>query len=159
MTERYFTMMVRLACEQAGAQGATLFLVDGPVLRPYIIHNLPRQYIAGIGEVRVGEQCCGRAVAHRKPWIVNDMLADPLFADGLKGAVDSPIRAAFSVPVLDGDRAIGSLACHFTEPHSPTPVDIERNEVFAKLIAISLRGRENPVLGEPVFTAALEPVA
>ena len=36
--------MVRLACELAGAQGATLFVAAGPVLRPFIIYNLPKEY-------------------------------------------------------------------------------------------------------------------
>jgi GAF domain-containing protein len=143
--------MVRLACELAGAHGATLFLVDGSVLRPYVIYNLPKGYIDGIGTVRVGAQCCGRAVASKRPWIVSDMLADPLFGDGRKGALDSPIRAAFSVPVLSGDCAIASLACHFMEPHTPSSLDIERNEVFAKLISIALRGRERTPFPEPYF--------
>lgn len=150
--------MVRLACELADAQGATLFLVDGPILRPYVIYNLPEEYIRGIGVVRVGSQCCGRAVAHKKPWIVMDMLTDPLFAEGRDGALDSPVRAAFSVPVLDGDTAIASLACHFTKPHSPTRIDIERNEVFAKLIAISLRGQQIETMVEPLFSSAAEQI-
>ena len=83
--------------------------MDGAVLRPGIIYNLPQEYIEGIGTVRVGSQCCGRAVESKKPWIVTDMLSDPLFAEGRNGAVSSPIRAAFSVPVLDGDTAIASL--------------------------------------------------
>lgn len=148
--------MVRLACELADAQGATLFLVEGQALRPYVIHNLPKEYIDGIGVVQVGSQCCGRAVAHKKPWIVTDMLTDPLFAEGREGAVSSPIRAAFSVPVLDEDTAIGSLACHFTAPHSPAAIDIERNEVFAKLIAISLRGRETKLTAQPFFSSAAD---
>jgi len=143
--------MVRLACELANAHGATLFLVDGPVLRPFVVYNLPKGYIDGIGTVRVGDQCCGRAAKYRKPWIVTDMLADPLFAARRRGAVASPIRAAFSVPVLDGDVAIGSLACHYTEPCSPSPIDIERNQVFAKLIGIALRGREMTPLSDPFF--------
>ena len=146
--------MVRLACELANAHGATLFLVDGQVLRPYVIYNLPKEYIDGIGTVRVGTQCCGRAVAHRKPWIVSDMLTDPLFADGRDGAVSSPIRAAFSVPVLNGDTAIGSLACHFDSPRSPSSIDIERNEVFAKLIGIALRGRTDTPIPQPHFSYA-----
>lgn len=146
--------MVRLACELADAQGATLFLVDGQVLRPFVIYNLPKEYIAGIGTVQVGTQCCGRAVAHKKPWIVSDMLTDPLFADGRPGAVESPIRAAFSVPVLDGDHALASLACHFNAPRTPSPIDIERNQVFAKLIGISLRGRLESSIPEPFFSYA-----
>lgn len=143
--------MLGVACEMANAQGATLFIVDGSILRPYLIYNLPAEYIHGIGEVKVGTQCCGRAVEHRKPWIVSDMLSDPLFADGRAGAVASPIRAGFSVPVLDGARAIASLACHFTQPHTPTDLDIQRNEVFANLFAISLRARLPLRIGQPHF--------
>jgi len=150
MTDAYLTSLVRIACEVADARAASLFLVDGPVLRPFIIHNLPAEYVAGIGTVRIGSQCCGRAVAHRKPWIVTDMLTDPLFAEGREGAESSPIRAAFSVPVLEGDRAIASLACHFAEPHTPTPVEIERNQVFARLIAITLKGRTDLWRDKPI---------
>ena len=157
MTQQYFTTMVRLACELAQAHGGTLYLTDGPVLRPYVIYNLPKEYIDGIGSVRVGSQCCGRAVEHKKPWIVTDMLTDPLFAEGRNGALGSVIRAAFSVPVLDGNDAIGSLACHFTTPHTPAKLDIERNEVFAKLISISLRGYSASSLPEPMFTFCSEP--
>lgn len=58
--------MVRLACELADAKGATLFLADGAVLRPGVIYNLPQEYIEGIGTVRVGSQCCGRAVESKQ---------------------------------------------------------------------------------------------
>jgi hypothetical protein len=133
--------MVRLACELAEAKGATLFLVDGAVLRPGIIYNLPQEYIEGIGTVRVGSQCCGRAVESKKPWIVTDMLSDPLFAEGRNGAVSSPIRAAFSVPV----------------PHTPSQLDIERNQVFAKLIAITLHSTPPAsVATTPVFVPRFE---
>lgn len=148
--------MVRLACQLADAHGATLFVVDGSILRPYIVYNLPREYVAGIGTVRVGEQCCGRAVEDKRPWIVSDMLTDPLFADGRNGALESPVRAAFSVPVLDGDKAIASLACHYLDPHVPTRLDIERNEVFARLISISMRGQHPFPVTEPFFASAVD---
>lgn len=151
MTEAYLGKMLNVACDMANAQGASLFVVDGFILRPYIIYNLPVEYVKGIGTVAVGTQCCGRAVEHRKPWIVEDMLSDPLFADGREGALQSPIRAAFSVPVLDGDTAIASLACHFAHPHLPSNLDIERNAVFARLFAISLRGRMPIAVEEPYF--------
>jgi GAF domain-containing protein len=151
MTDEYLAKMVGVTCEQANAQGATLFLVDGDVLKPFIIYNLPAEYTEGIGTVQVGTQCCGRAVALKRPWIVTDMLTDPFFADGRKGAAESHIRAAFSVPVMDGDNAIASLACHFTEPHTPSQLDIERNQVFANLFAISLRGRMPFVIGKPIY--------
>ena len=154
MTDAYLAKMLSVACEQAEAQGATLFVVDGDQLKPYIICNLPAEYTKGIGTVRIGEQCCGRAVAHKRPWIVTDMLTDPLFAEGRKGAADSPIRAAFSVPVLDGETAIASLAVHFTSPHVPSQLDIERNEVFANLFSISLRGRMPLKIDSPIYIKA-----
>ena len=138
MDQGFIANLVRLACEAARATGSTLFLVRGGYLYPYAVNNLPDEYIKGIGAVRVGTQCCGRAVAHKRPWVVTDMLTDPLFADGRAGAEASPIRAAFSVPVFAGDRVIGSLACHYTSPYTPTPWDIERNESFAKLIGVAL---------------------
>lgn len=141
MTDEYLGKMLAVACEVAEADGATLFVVDGPVLRPFLVYRIPREYMRGIGTVRVGAQCCGRAIEHKRPWIVTDMLTDPLFADGREGALSSPIRAAFSVPVMDGDTAIASLACHYSRPHSPSAVDIERNEAFARLFAIALRTR------------------
>ncbi len=152
MTDAYLGRMLGVACDMANAQGATLFMVDGAVLRPHLIYNLPAEYIQGIGEVKVGAQCCGRAVEHKKPWIVTDMLTDPLFADGRAGALASPIRAAFSVPVMDGNAVVAALACHYTEPHAPTKLDVERNEVFAKLFAISLRTRLPFQVGEPHFS-------
>jgi GAF domain-containing protein len=139
MNERYLENLVRLAAEIADAHAASLFTVDGDFLLPYVIYNLPPDYVAGIGSVRVGAQCCGRAVEQKKPWIVTDMLTDPLFAEGREGAAKSVIRAAFSVPVFDSGNAIASLACHYTIPHIPTALDIERNEHFAKLIAITLK--------------------
>lgn len=131
-------------------------MVDGPILRPYIVYNLAKEYIEGIGTVRVGTQCCGRAVEQKRPWIVADMLTDPLFADGRDGAVASTIRAGFSVPVVDRGVAVASLACHYTAPHCPTELDIERNEVFAKLIGIALRAVESTPRPETVFHFSVE---
>ena len=161
MAHHYLEMLVRLACEIAEAYGGSLFVVDGGVLRPYVIYNLPEEYIAGIGDVRIGTQCCGRAVEAKRPWIVTDMLEDELFVDGRNGATNSLVRAAFSVPVLEGERAIASLACHYTVPHTPTALDIERNQHFARLIAITMKGQEptneKPVFTWPLATNALEP--
>lgn len=151
MTDEYLGKMLGLACEMANGDGATLFVVEGAVLRPYLIYRIPAEYIRGVGTVRIGTQCCGRAVEHKRPWIVTDMLSDPLFAEGREGALNSPIRAAFSVPVMDGQTAIASLACHFNRPHVPSEVDIDRNQAFAKLFAISLHTRGPLSFDQPYF--------
>lgn len=138
MDRSFIQNLVRLACEAAKADGASLFLREGEFLYPYIIHNLPQEYVNGVGPVRLGTQCCGRAAEQGKPWIVTDMLTDPLFEEGRAGALESPIRAAFSVPVFENEQVVGSLACHYAAPYNPTPSDIERNENFAKLIGAAL---------------------
>ena len=109
------------------------------MLKPYILYGLPEAYVRGCGDVLVGTQCCGRAAQHRRPWIVSDMLTDPLFSDGKSAAEGSGIRAAFSVPVIDAaGNCIGSLACHYTRPYTPSSYDLERNRVFATLIAFTI---------------------
>jgi GAF domain-containing protein len=93
-------------------------------------------YVEACGNVIIGDQCCGRAVQGQKPWIVEDMLNDPLFAAARSAALVSPIRAAFSVPVFDWKKhCIGSLACHFSEVHNPTNDEIQRSETWAEMIA------------------------
>ena len=138
--------LVRLAAEGAHSTSASLYVVDPShtVLNPLVTVGLPESYVEACGEVRIGDQCCGRAVAHRKPWVVTDMLTDPLFATARDAAVVSPIRAAFSVPVIDyKGECLASLACHYAEPHTPTNDEIERNELWATMIAHALSEHSN----------------
>lgn len=133
--------LVQLAASAAQSKASSLYMKDetGEFLKPLVTWGLSEAYIANCGDVRIGEQCCGRAVAQRKVWVVSDMLNDPLFAAARQAAVESPIRAAFSVPVIDAnDEAIGSLACHFSEVHTPTSSEIERNRTWASLIAYTI---------------------
>ena len=133
--------LVRLATEAGGADSGSLYLVDAArgVLTPCVLYNLPDDYVAGCGDVRIGDQCCGRAVEAKTPWVVSDMLTDPLFATAREASRKSGIRAAFSVPVIDAfNHCVGSLACHYRQPRTPTPYEIERNHLFATLIAFAL---------------------
>ena len=134
--------LVQLAAESANSAAGSFYLVDeeAQVLRPFMTFGLSQSYIDACGPVPIGEQCCGRAVQHRKPWIVSDMQTDPLFASAKKASLDSPIRAAFSVPVIDETgRCVGSLACHYAHPYTPTDDDLQRNAEWAKLIAHALQ--------------------
>jgi len=135
------TELVQLAVNAAKSEAGSLFLLDEErqVLKMAVTIGLPDDYVKGCGDVPLGEQCCGRAAQHRKAWIVTDMLTDPLFASGREAAVKSGIRAAFSVPVIEAQgKVLGSLACHYRKPFSPSAYEIERNHVFATLIAFAL---------------------
>lgn len=143
------TSLVRLAAEGAKSRSSSLYVLDpeGKYLKPYATYGLPESYVRGCGDVLVGTQCCGRAVEHRRPWVVSDMLTDPLFADARRAAENSEIRAAFSVPVIDAaDNCIGSLACHYSHPYTPSNYDLERNRVFATLIAFAIAKHGGPVI-------------
>jgi hypothetical protein len=60
---------------------------------------------------------------------------DPAFASARRAAVDSPIKAAFSVPVIQNGLCIGSLACHYSETYQAKNVDIDRNRIWADMLA------------------------
>ena len=124
--------------ESSGASGGSFYVrnMTREVLVPYATIEIPPDFTRLCGDVRVGDQCCGRAVLHKKPWIVANMLTDPLFASGRDAVAKSPIRAGFSVPVLEaGGACIGALGCVFREPHSPTTEQISQNEIWADFIA------------------------
>lgn len=138
--------LVEAASASVGTNMGSLYLLDEKrgVLTPYVLHNLPDAYLAGCAEVPLGTQCCGRAALHKIPWTVSDMFTDPLFVDCREAAGAAGMRAAFSVPVLDANgRCLGSLASHFQSPYAPTPYDLERQSVFAKLIAFALARKQH----------------
>ena len=133
--------MLPIVAQLANSASASLFLTDEreQVLKPLVTFGLPESYVKLCGFVPVGEQCCGRAVQHRKLWVVSDMLSDPLFASARQAAMETPIRAAFSVPVIrDDGKCLGSLACHYKRPYTPTKENIDVNRTWATLIAHTL---------------------
>lgn len=133
--------LVEAASACVGSNMGSLYLLDESrgVLKPFVLHNIPDSYLAGCSEVPLGTQCCGRAALHKTPWIVSDMWTDPLFVDCREAALAAGLRSAFSVPVLDANGFCkGALASHFRETYAPTPYDLERQSLFAKLIAFAL---------------------
>ena len=133
--------LVQAAAALVGSDMGSFYLLDSTagVLRPYVTFNFPDEYLEACAEVRVGDQCCGRAALHGMPWIVTDMLTDPLFTAAREGAQRSGVRAGFSVPAIDAHgRVIGTLASHFRHPFTPSSFDLERQSLFAKLIAFAL---------------------
>jgi len=137
--------LVEAAVACVGSNMGSLYLLDEKrgVLTPFVLHNIPESYLEGCSEVALGTQCCGRAALHKTPWIVSDMWTDPLFVDCRAAAIAAGLRSAFSVPVLDGNgKCKGALAAHFRETYVPSPYDLERQSLFAKLIAFALARSE-----------------
>jgi GAF domain-containing protein len=133
--------MLPIVAQLANSTGASLFVTDEAedVLKPLVTFGLPESYIKRCGNIPIGEQCCGRAVHHRKLWVVSDMLSDPLFVSARQAAMETSIRAAFSVPVIGDDgKCVGALACHYKRPYTPTKENVEVNRTWATLIAHTL---------------------
>ncbi len=143
------TMLVKAFGKFADSDSSSLYLLDPTqgVLVPHILHNFPDEYLAGCRTVALGSQCCGRAALHRQPWIVSDMWTDPLFADCQEAARNAGMRAGFSIPVLDGDRCLGTLGCQFLQPYVPSRDVLHRGQLVAILVAWALR-REVEVTAE-----------
>jgi GAF domain-containing protein len=141
--------LVRAAAEAVGSNMGSLFLLDQhrKVLKPAVIANLPEEYIKGCGEIPVGQQCCGRAVLHGLPWHVEDIWNSAFFPpEGREAAQRAGVRACFSIPVVDAKgKCLGSLAAHFSEPHTPSLYEIERHRMFAELIAFALSSEAEAV--------------
>ena len=133
--------LVKMAVATAGTDMGSLYLLKKTdrLLHPFILLNLPDSYLEGCSAVPVGTQCCGRAVLHKIPWVVEDMWSDPLFSDCQAAAKKSGIRSAVSVPVInDGGECLGSLASHFREVHRPGQETIDTLQTMGKLIAYAL---------------------
>ena len=135
------TNLVKAAAQAVGSDSGSFFMLNAATgrLEPYVLVNVPEDYLAGCSTVPLGTQCCGRAALHKTPWVVSDMWTDPLFSDCREAALKSGMRAGFSVPVLaaNGD-CIGTLGCQFREPYSPDLYAIERSRLFAQLIAFAV---------------------
>jgi GAF domain-containing protein len=150
------TELVRLAANACGSEMGSLYVLDPTdnCLKPFVLVNLPAEYTAGCTRIGLGEQCCGRAALHKIPWVVEDMLTDPLFIACREAARIAGVRAAFSVPVLDAQgECIGTLASHFREPFAPDTYALERSKLFAQLIAFAM-ARYEKERSESVAAAA-----
>src|SRR5258708_4401728 len=135
--------LIRLARNAARADAAGLWLLhsSGAHLEHVFSDGLPEEYVCHVRRTPLGLMSCGRAVVEKRPRVVRDILKAPEFGD----ARNSPVRACFSVPVIGRTgKVYGSIACHFRKVHSPSRYDVERNEIFAQLIAFALDEASRP---------------
>jgi GAF domain-containing protein len=152
--------LVTAAAAAIGSDMGSFFIIDEAkqVLEPFVTVNFPPAYAAACCSVPLGEQCCGCAALYKHPWIVEDMWSDPLFKDASEGARKAGIRAGFSVPVLDFEgKCLGSLAAHFRSVFRPTGYDLERQSLFAKLIAFSLTNHQYAAAAAPFKVKGFSP--
>ena len=91
--------------------------------------------------LRPGEGVAGRAFAERRPVWTRDRETDSALeyspATGALVRAKAP-RAYLAVPVASGETVHGVLICHYLQPHTFTPTEVELFSILAAHTAIAL---------------------
>jgi PAS domain S-box-containing protein len=136
--------IVRLVETLAGdALLASILLLDddGVHLRHGAAPSLPEAYNRAIDGLAIGpaEGSCGTAAYRRAPVIVDDIAADPLWADYRDLALRHGLRACWSTPVLSASgRVLGTFALYYRAPCRPGDDDRHLIEVITRTVAIAI---------------------
>jgi PAS domain S-box-containing protein len=127
--------------EQASDVLASILLVDGNRLRHGGAPSLPKAYTAAIDGLAIGPCAgsCGTAAYRAQQVIVEDIVADPLWADYRQTALPHSLRACWSTPVFSSQgKVIATFAMYYRHPRSPTPRDQEIIEQITHLAGIAI---------------------
>ena len=122
--------LVRIVEAQSGGEIlASILLIDehGRRLLHGAAPSLPEAYNRAIDGVEIGPSVgsCGTAAYRREQVVVDDIAADPLWADFRDLAVGHGLRACWSTPIISpGGRLLGTFALYYGEPRSPGPLEL-----------------------------------
>jgi PAS domain S-box-containing protein len=107
--------------------------------------SLPAAYNAGIEGIAIGEGVgsCGTAAFRRKPVIVSDIAADPLWQNFRELARAHNLGACWSHPILAPDeRLLGTFAVYFSEPRAPSGEELAMLESSARIAGIAIHRKQ-----------------
>ena len=105
----------------------SILLVDGSHLRHGAAPTLPPAYCEAIDGLEYGPVAgsCGTAAHYARPIYVTDIETDPLWADYKHLALEHGLRACWSTPIFDDQRAVlGTFAIYHLTPRGPTRAEI-----------------------------------
>jgi len=120
--------LCRLVEEQASGSLASIALLDGDRLRRGGAPSLPVAYIDALdGSANAPlASFCATAACRGEQVIVEDIAADPLWANYRDLALQFSLRACWSTPVFSAQgKVIATLAMYFREPRRPSLGDQE----------------------------------
>jgi hypothetical protein len=122
----------------------SILLLDGDRLRDGAGPSLPAAYRAAVDGTRVGPAAgsCGAAAHRRERVVVEDVAADPLWADHRELALAHGLRACWSTPVLAPDgRVLATFALYHRTPRGPRPEEAALVETATHLAAVVVEAR------------------
>ena len=136
--EESFDEVARLAADLCGTEIALITLVDSE-----------RQWFkARVGVEQTGTSrdlsFCGHCIHHRTPFVVQDTLLDPRFADNPLVVGDPHVRFYVGVPfLLDSGSAVGALSVADRNPRTITDRQLKSLESLARQVSRELRLRRD----------------
>jgi PAS domain S-box-containing protein len=114
---------------------------DGETLRHGAAPSLPPDYASAIDGAKIGPRAgsCGTAVHRRELVVVEDIASDPLWADYRDLALPRGLRACWSMPLSSREGVVlGTFACYYCQPRTPTANDLLMIEHAAHLACIAI---------------------
>lgn len=122
-------LMLGLEDQLPGALCSVLLLDEaGLHLRHGSAPSLPDDYNFTVDGMSIGPIAgsCGTAAFLKRQVIVEDIAADPLWADFRAIALKHRLRACWSTPIHDQeDEILGTFAIYHHEPRRPAPAELE----------------------------------
>jgi PAS domain S-box-containing protein len=98
--------------------------------------NLPAAFVTHFARVHDESAVGGRAMARRERVIVEDVLADPLFAPHQAIAAAAGVRSMQSTPMVSSKgELLGVISTHFRQPHRFSGAALRFTDLYARLLA------------------------
>lgn len=140
------TLILAIEDQAPPAIGSVLLLdAQASRLRHAAAPHLPDAYCLAIdGEpVGPGAGSCGTAAFHGRPVFVEDIEADPLWANYRDVALSHGLRACWSTPIVATDgRVLGTFALYYRTPRLPTSEERDLIERATHLAGIAIERRQ-----------------
>ncbi len=127
----------------------SILLLEGDKLRHGAAPSLPADYNRHVDGLTIGPTVgsCGTAAYLKKPVIVSDTLADPLWANFRDIARQYGLRACWSMPILSHrGEVLGTFAMYYREVRSPSAYELQLIEQTAHLAALVLERQRSAEL-------------
>ena len=140
--ETTLSALIRIveSTSRTGVLGSILLLdEDGKHLRHGAAPSLPELYCAAIDGSEIGPCAgsCGTAAFLGAAVFVNDIRADPLWADYKEFALSCGLQACWSTPILTrGRKVLGTFAMYHREPREPTVRDLMLVDLVTQTAAL-----------------------
>jgi GAF domain-containing protein len=128
---------------------ASVLVLEGRELQHAAAPGLPACYKEAVNGLLIGPHVgsCGTAAFRGHPVYVSDISTDPLWAPYssiARMALEAGLRACWSVPIISGDKVLGTFGLYHREPRVPTVAERDLIAQAAQPAAV-LFGRTSAV--------------